>query len=146
MNWCAPVKREIDLKIKALKRRSELQVQKQITVNKNNLSYLSSKITTTMKDKVSQKQQEVDYKTQNLYKDFRILLERRKNRFTNTVGKLDVLSPLKILERGYSITRKQNDKKPIKEISEINNGDIIETFFHNGQIIIKVQVVKEGDG
>ncbi|HHY14224.1 MAG TPA: exodeoxyribonuclease VII large subunit [Thermoanaerobacterales bacterium] len=141
-----PVKREIYLKIKALKRRSELQVQKQITVNKNNLSYLSSKITTTMKDKVSQKQQEVDYRTQNLYKDFRILIERRKNRFINAVGKLNVLSPLKILERGYSITRKQYDKKTIKEISEIKNGDIIETFLHNGQIISKVQVIKKGDG
>ena len=52
-------------------------------------------------------------------------IERRLNaettRFAATAGKLDALSPLKVMSRGYSIAKK--DGKILKSVSEINTGD-----------------------
>ena len=69
-------------------------------------------------------------------------MEIKKNKFINIIGKLDALSPLKVLDRGYSITRSHKDKKIVKEISGLKEGDIIETLLTNGQVDSKILVIK----
>ena len=137
-----PVKKEIEHKIEILKQRLKLQVSKKITLNKNKLSFLESRIFSEMQDNLLQKQQEVDHITRDLHKDFKRLMEIKKNKFINIIGKLDALSPLKVLDRGYSITRSHKDKKIIKEISGLKEGDIIETLLTNGQVDSKILVIK----
>ena len=51
--------------------------------------------------------------------------------FENQVSKLDALSPLKTLSRGYSITQKNG--KMIKSANELNAGDKIELKFADGE-------------
>ncbi len=137
-----PVKKEIEHKIEILKQRLKLQVSKKITLNKNKLSFLESRIFSEMQDNLLQKQQEVDHITRDLHKDFKRLMEIKKNKFINIIGKLDALSPLKVLDRGYSITRSHKDKKIVKEISGLKEGDIIETLLTNGQVDSKILVIK----
>ena len=52
--------------------------------------------------------------------------------FSNLVSKLDSLSPLKTLTRGYSIVQKDN--KIIKSKSDLNNGDNIKITLVDGDI------------
>ena len=52
--------------------------------------------------------------------------------FANLVSKLDSLSPLKTLTRGYSIVQKDN--KIIKSKSDLNNGDNIKITLVDGNI------------
>ena len=52
--------------------------------------------------------------------------------FANLVSKLDSLSPLKTLTRGYSIVQKDN--KIIKSKSDLNNGDNIKITLVDGDI------------
>ena len=52
------------------------------------------------------------------------------------IAKLDALSPLKTLSRGYSITEK--DGKIVSNIDEINVDDILELRLKNGKLKTKV--------
>ena len=54
-----------------------------------------------------------------------------KKDFANHVTKLDALSPLKTLSRGYSITTKDN--KVIKSVKDLNTGDMVSLRFSDGE-------------
>ena len=59
-----------------------------------------------------------------------------KNKYIELVTKLDSISPLKTLTRGYSLTEK--DGQIIKSASQIDKGDIIIIKFSDGEKNAKV--------
>ena len=65
-----------------------------------------------------------------------ILFDKKKNKYINILSKLETLSPLKTLQRGYSITKKDN--KVITSIKNIKKGDNIKIEFNDGNIDAKV--------
>lgn len=67
-------------------------------------------------------------KLENIIKDKQ---KENKTKYIELISKLDTLSPLKTLTRGYSIAEKNG--KIIKSIKEINNGDKIDIRFIDGK-------------
>ena len=65
-----------------------------------------------------------------------ILLDKKKNNYINIISKLETLSPLKTLKRGYTITKSNN--KVITSIKSIKKGDNINIEFNDGNIDAKV--------
>ena len=59
-----------------------------------------------------------------------------KTRFVELTTKLDSLSPLKTLTRGYCLA--ENDGKIIKSVKEINKDEEIDLKFHDGNKKVKV--------
>ncbi len=59
-------------------------------------------------------------------------LSAEKEKFAELAAKLDALSPLKILSRGYSVTKK--DGHIINSISQVNPNDKIEVVLSDGNI------------
>lgn len=57
--------------------------------------------------------------------------EKEKTKYIELIAKLDALSPLKTLYRGYSITEKNN--KVIKSKGELKTNDLIEIRFIDGK-------------
>ena len=57
--------------------------------------------------------------------------EKEKTKYIELIAKLDALSPLKTLYRGYSITEKNN--KVIKSKEELKANDLIEIRFVDGK-------------
>ena len=72
------------------------------------------------------------YIFQNPYK----LLDKKSNKYLQIISKLETLSPLLTLQRGYSIT-KHNDKV-IKSIKNLKKGDILNITLNDGNIDTKV--------
>ena len=58
------------------------------------------------------------------------------NRFSNIIGKLEVLNPLLTIKRGYSIVRKDN--KVVSSVKELNNKDKLELELKDGKINVEV--------
>lgn len=61
----------------------------------------------------------------------------RQNKLATLCGKLDGLSPLKVLARGYSIAE-NSQGKAIVSVKDVNQGDFITTQVADGKIVSKV--------
>ena len=72
-----------------------------------------------------------------LFKEPLKLIEKSKNRYLITLSKLETLSPILTIKRGYSVARKNN--KIIKSVSEVQKNDLIEIEVCDGKI--KTEVV-----
>lgn len=64
--------------------------------------------------------------------------------FQKVIEKLETLSPLNILARGYSITFKLSNGEIVKETKSLVKGEAIKTKVHRGEIISLVHEVREG--
>lgn len=68
-------------------------------------------------------------------------LERARHRLTSISCSLEALSPLKVLTRGYSITRRAGTTEVVRSATELQPGDAIETFLHTGRVTSRVESV-----
>lgn len=94
-------------------------------------------------DKVNQYRLRLDNDLKNLYKSNTMLLNDKKSKFSMLAGKLDALSPLKILERGYSVV-KSSDGDIVKKVEQVSVGDNLEICLKDGKIDCDVISIKQG--
>ena len=87
----------------------------------------------------SQFQQEIDYYLEKIISKCAHFLDFQKERLNSIVGKLDVLSPLNILARGYSITYKLPENEVLRNTSQVNMKDRVKVKLHQGEIICTVE-------
>jgi exodeoxyribonuclease VII large subunit len=73
------------------------------------------------------------------------IFEEQKQLFSNRVGKLEALSPLGILERGYSITFDQKGHL-VKEVNQVRIGDSIRTRLKSAVVKSKITEVEKTHG
>lgn len=69
-------------------------------------------------------------------------MSRRENDFSALMTKLDVLSPLRTMLRGYSVTLDKN-KNTLTKVKSVSAGDIIITKLKDGEITSSVTQIKE---
>lgn len=69
------------------------------------------------------------------------LLERRRERWNRLLSLLQSLSPVAILERGYSIASQIPEQKIIRSFLEVKKGDQIRIQLHEGNLICEVNEV-----
>jgi exodeoxyribonuclease VII large subunit len=93
-------------------------------------------------DTLYQKRLILDNNVKHLIKNTEMTVKDKKSQFCLLAGKLDALSPLKILERGYSVTR-GNTGQTIKSIRQVAAGDSIEVEIRDGIIDCNVISVRE---
>ncbi len=69
------------------------------------------------------------------------LVDMRAENFNLFSQKLEALSPLAVLNRGYSISARLTDGRIVKSANDINIGDQIETKLGKGSFISKVEEI-----
>jgi exodeoxyribonuclease VII large subunit len=92
-------------------------------------------------DKVNQYRLKLDNELRQLFKSNEMIFKDKKSNFAMLAGKLDALSPLKVLERGYSVAR-TDDGNIINSVEQVNIGDSLEINLKNGKIGCNVVSVK----
>jgi len=70
-------------------------------------------------------------------------IEFLRERVKGILGKLDSLSPLSILQRGYSITRRIPTLEILREADQVCQGDQVEVQLYRGTLICDVRTKKE---
>ena len=80
-------------------------------------------------------------KSSYILKDPSKLYINKQNDLLNIIDKLELINPLSVLKRGYSVTYKDNNI--VKDIKNINKDDIICIKLQNGIVESKVIDVKE---
>lgn len=66
----------------------------------------------------------------------RLAMERR--RLEGWSGKLESLSPLQVLSRGYSVTQRADDGTLVTDARALSVGDLLRTRFANGEVLTNV--------
>jgi exodeoxyribonuclease VII large subunit len=72
----------------------------------------------------------------------RHLLEIQKQKIAGFLGKLGSLSPLSILQRGYSITRRLPSLQILRDAGLVKEGDKVEVKLHRGTLFCDVEKTK----
>ena len=85
-----------------------------------------------------QYQQRIDELAKMLSMKAAHYVELCKQEFMTAIGRLEALSPLAILSRGYSITKKAGLDDIIKDASQLKKGDEILTKLYKGEIKSRV--------
>ncbi len=106
-------------------------------------SLLSRTVFARPHDLVYQKQQHLDGLVRVLTAAGKNCFERHRNRVSLLMSRLEALSPLKILSRGYSVSRKLPRAELLKTVNDILAGDRMETILADGRVISFVEQVKK---
>jgi exodeoxyribonuclease VII large subunit len=83
--------------------------------------------------------QRVDDMLHRMALELRHRLRRERAGLTALTSGLDHLSPLGILSRGYSITRKLPTGSILKNAADVRSGDLIGTRLHRGEVLSRVE-------
>ena len=94
----------------------------------------------------SQFQQEIDYYLEKIVSRCTHFLDFQKEKLNSIAGKLNVLSPLNILARGYSITYKLPENEILKSTSQVKMKDRVKVKLHQGEIICTVEETNVPEG
>lgn len=93
---------------------------------------------------VTQYEQMVDDLRKDIALRIEHLVKMRGESFNLLSHKLEALSPLSILNRGYSISARLTDGKIIKETGDVRIGDKVETKLGKGKFTSKVEEITNG--
>ncbi len=81
-----------------------------------------------------------------LERGLRLRLAGMKERLSLAAGKLESLSPLSVLSRGYSICRRLPERAIVREARALKEGDRVEVRLSRGEVRCDVQEVREETG
>lgn len=81
---------------------------------------------------LSERQQITDNLSDRLLANFQNVLNQNKSRLSNNISKLDALSPLKILSRGFSVI--ESDGKVVTSTEAVKVGDNITLTLSDGKL------------
>ena len=128
---------EIKRKLETYNQRYKISLKKKIEFMK--LRYqkcMSSKVFTEPTAKIKEQYINLDIIIKNLENLITNKVKDAKTKSIELISKLDTLSPLKTLTRGYSIAQK--DGKTIKSVKELKTNDELDIRFTDGKIKTKV--------
>ncbi|AOF49413.1 exonuclease VII large subunit [Tetragenococcus halophilus subsp. halophilus] len=93
--------------------------------------------------RVKEAKQEVEYLKERLKNRAQQIMTIKQQAFEQTVQALDLLSPLKIMGRGYSYTTK--DTKVVKSVQELAKEDHLNIHYKDGRVQTKVIEIEEDE-
>jgi len=73
-------------------------------------------------------------------------VDRKRSRFETLAGRLDALSPLAVLGRGYCICSRLPSRARVTSVSGAGAGDRIAVGFSDGELVCLVENKEEGSG
>ena len=92
-------------------------------------------------DLIAQKAQRADELLKGLLKEIKNYFDSKKKSLSLVSGKLNALSPLAVLERGFSLTRKLPQMEIIKDTGSLRLKDEIEVKFFRGSVEAEVKKI-----
>ena len=82
---------------------------------------------------------QLDYTHRRLSAASTSYLNSKRERFVRLTSKLDAMSPLKVLARGYSMAMK--DGTVVKTVKDVSRDDELTLVLTDGKVVTKVQEV-----
>ena len=97
-------------------------------------------------DRIRQRQQHLDDQAQRLHTSAQHVLGLRREQLATVGGKLEALSPLRVLARGYGIVTRADDPSPLCYASALGPGDRVRARLHRGSFEAQVNQIDPTPG
>jgi len=88
-------------------------------------------------DKLNEQSQRCDELSLRLDRAISMTLERRYSVFQQLMGKLEALSPLKVLSRGYGLIQEEAGGQIIQSAKQVSKGQRLEVVFSDGKVPVE---------
>jgi exodeoxyribonuclease VII large subunit len=92
-------------------------------------------------DGVRDLERRLDELDQRLGRSAAVPVERARQRLAALAGRLESLSPLNVLTRGYSLTRTP-DGHVVQDVATVRPGDLLHTRLARGEVVSRVEEVR----
>lgn len=86
-----------------------------------------------------EKQQRLDELSVDLLRRLQDRLRQRRDQLGQEAGRLHALSPLAVLDRGYSITHKLPEETIVKDAESLNSNDLVRITLARGKAVCRVE-------
>ena len=96
-------------------------------------------------ERLRQEERQLDEGNERLQRAMQRRLEQLRERLKGQTGKLESLSPLNVLARGYSLTRKEDETVLLHDAAQVRGGERIVTRLQHGEIISRVEHARGGE-
>ncbi len=134
-----PQMSDLIIKLENYKNRSKQAILNYLDRKKEYVKRLkSSKLEKVPLDIINNYRLNIDSMLRSNENKLHLLLERSKSRYLQSVSKIDALSPLKTLTRGY-IVAQDNDGIVIVKTNQVKSGDNLKLTFIDGKINVIVE-------
>jgi len=97
-------------------------------------------------DRINEQQGDLSQRNERLSQQIGMRIQLQQKMLEKWIAKLDALSPLAILARGYSIARRLSSMALIKEAGEMQRGEFFHLTLHRGALISRVEEVRPPAG
>ena len=130
-----PRKEDLVLQVQAMERRLAVSMRRHLDQMRLHLSHLSRRLVSPAQ-RLAALKQEFEKASARLRVTMQSRLRFERSRWVALGQRLDGLSPLKVLGRGYTLTRKNG--KLVRSALQLNTGDTIVTQFADGDVTAEV--------
>ena len=143
--WVVPQLEDIQAGLDDLARRMRDALRDRTRIARAELNTLAARLAPRqLKGLVRQMMQRNDDLFLRLQGALRNLVRSRRERLDGLGGRLHSLSPLAVLERGYSVTRA--GRILLRRAEQAKPGDLIETILFKGKLTSRIEHVEPSDG
>ena len=112
-------------------------IARSLIQRKELLSHISARLVSP-RDRLREQAQRVDEASLRLERAIQMRLERKKGVLEQFTGKLDALSPLRVLKRGYTLIRDSSVNGVIvKSAESVRSGQELQITFYDGKRLVR---------
>jgi exodeoxyribonuclease VII large subunit len=126
-------------KLDELTLRQNRAISSVLTKNKHKLELQITRFSQYQpENQLKQNQEKLQAIYHRLHENITHQLEYKQEKLNTNMQKLDILSPLSIMSRGYALVSNEENQKLVKSKSEVKTGEIVKIRFANDHLFAKV--------
>jgi exodeoxyribonuclease VII large subunit len=116
--------------------------QRAITHKKDSFTHVKNRLVNVHpKGQIKRSMEAYQLLLKKLNREMSSVLTYKHSQFNETIAKLNALSPLRVMDRGYSLV--YHEQELVKSINQIDAGQMIKVQLKDGQLDCKVQGIEE---
>jgi exodeoxyribonuclease VII large subunit len=124
-------------RVRDARMRLKAAIARDLATRRTLLQHVAARVVNP-RDRLREQAQRCDELFLRLERAFHVRMEKRHSALGQLTGKLDALSPLRVLERGYSIVRNPaSGDTLIKSAGQIQSGQELQITFYDGQKAVR---------
>lgn len=141
----APDKEELRKRLAQTQARMAAAVERQLSLSRQRLEALAGKrVLQSPMNHLQDKRMTLEYSRERLSSASQRLMQAKREQFVRLTAKLDAMSPLKVLSRGYSVVRTE-DGSVLRRAADARLGDRIQIDLMQGTLLAEVSQVLEAE-